>query len=178
MDILVNVVNQKLKIATNLKSLVEGSQQFVKFTFNLNGDWDGLRAFAQFGQDGRSYNQYLDENNSVYLPAEIKAGTCTLLLYGSGGRTIATTNYLTLTIDENILVANAQSTQISQSLYDQLVDKVNNLTTTFENNATVTQTITNWLNTHIDPIGSAVPLSLEAMATIPAAPPNSAISTS
>lgn len=131
MDILVNVANQKLKIATNLKSLVAGTQEFVRFVFNLNGDWDGLMTFVQFRQNGVAYNQYLDENNSAYLPSEIGVGTCTLMLYGSNQNTIATTNYLTLTVDENILVSDAQSTEISQSLYQQLVTRVNTLIESF-----------------------------------------------
>ena len=135
MDILVNVANQKLKIATNLKSLVAGTQEFVRFVFNTSGDWDGLATFAQFRQNGVAYNQYLDDDKAAYLPAEIGVGTCTVMLYGSNGNTIATTNYLTLTIDENILVSDAQSTDISLSLYNQLVSKVNSLSTWNEQNA-------------------------------------------
>lgn len=127
MDILVNVANQKLRIATNLKNLISGTQEFVKFVFNLNGDWDNLMTFAQFTQNGKSYNQYLDDENSVYLPSEIGVGTCTLMLYGSNDKTIATTNYLTLDIDDNILVKDANSTEISQSLYTQLVTKINSM---------------------------------------------------
>lgn len=135
MDILVNVANQKLKIATNLKSLVAGTQEFVRFVFNTSGDWDGLATFAQFRQNGVAYNQYLDDDKAAYLPAEIGVGTCTVMLYGSNDNTIATTNYLTLTIDENILVSDAQSTDISLSLYNQLVSKVNSLSTWNEQNA-------------------------------------------
>lgn len=135
MDILVNVANQKLKIATNLKSLVAGTQEFVRFVFNTSGDWDGLATFAQFMQNGVAYNQYLDDDKAAYLPAEIGVGTCTVMLYGSNDNTIATTNYLTLTIDENILVSDAQSTDISLSLYNQLVSKVNSLSTWNEQNA-------------------------------------------
>ena len=127
MDILVNVVNQKLRIATNLKSLVSGTQEFIRFVFNLSNDWDGLTTFVQFVQDGIAYNQYLDDENGAYLPAEIGTGTCTLMLYGSANNTKATTNYLTLTIDENILVSDASSTEISLSLYNQLVNKVNEI---------------------------------------------------
>ena len=135
MDILVNVANQKLKIATNLKGLVAGTQEFVRFVFNTSGDWDGLATFAQFMQNGVAYNQYLDDSKAAYLPAEIGVGTCTVMLYGSNGNTIATTNYLTLTIDENILVSDARSTNISTSLYNQLVSKVNSLSTWNEQNA-------------------------------------------
>ena len=135
MDILVNVANQKLKIATNLKSLVAGTQEFVRFVFNLTGDWDDLLTFAQFRQNGVAYNQYLDDEKSAYLPAEIGTGTCTLMLYGSNKKTIATTNYLILSIDENILVSDANSTEISESLYTQLVTKVNSLTTWNEQNS-------------------------------------------
>lgn len=135
MDILVNVANQKLKIATNLKSLVAGTQEFVRFVFNTSGDWDGLATFAQFRQNGVAYNQYLDDDKSAFLPAEIGVGTCTVMLYGSNENTIATTNYLTLTIDENILVSDAESTDITLSLYNQLVTKVNSLSTWNEQNA-------------------------------------------
>ena len=124
MDILVNVVNQKLKIATNLKSLVAGTQNFIRLVFNLTSDWDGLTTFAQFRQGNRSYNQYLDDEKSAYLPSEIGVGTCTVLLYGTGNRKRATTNYLTLTIDENLFVSNASSTDISTSLYEQLIERV------------------------------------------------------
>ena len=129
MDILVNVANQKLKIAANLKSLVKGTQEFIRFVYNLTGDWDGLTVFAQFIQNGVAYNQLLDSENSAYLPAEIGAGTVTMMLYGSGGNTIATTNYLTLTVDDNIFVQDAQSTEITQSLYQQLVNTVATYTT-------------------------------------------------
>lgn len=125
MEILVNVANQKLKIATNLRTLVEGTQEFIFFRFNLSNDWDGLETFAQFTQNGKSYNQLLDDDNCVALPSEIVAGTCTMVLYGSGATKRATTNYLTLILDKNILVQDAQSTEISQSLYDQLVSKIN-----------------------------------------------------
>lgn len=124
MEILINVSNQKLKIVNNLNNIISGTQKFVKFIFELGSDWDGLLTFAQFMQNGVPYNQYLDEENSVYLPTEIQPGTCTVMLYGSNEEVIGTTNYLTLTIDENILVSDAQSTDISLSLYNQLVTKV------------------------------------------------------
>ena len=128
MELLINVNNQKLKIATNLKTLVAGSQQFIKLIFNLSDEWDNLTVFAQFVQDENSYNVFLDENNSVYLPHEIQAGTCRVLLYGTGSQgqnshVIATTNFLQLNIDENIIVADANSIEISESLYGQLIEK-------------------------------------------------------
>lgn len=121
MSIIVNVVNQKLSITSTFDNIVSGSQGFVKFRFNLSNDWDGLMPFAQFAQNGVAYNQYLDSDNCVTLPGEIGAGTCTMMLYGSAGTKRATTNYLTLKIDKDILVQDANSTEISQSLYDQLV---------------------------------------------------------
>lgn len=128
MSILVNVVNQKMYVSSNADGLVAGSQQFVKFKFNLSSEWDGLMTFAQFRQGDGAYNQYLDEDNCVYLPAEIGVGTCTMMLYGSHDTTIGTTNYLTFKISKNNLVSDATSTDISQSLYDQLVTKINALT--------------------------------------------------
>lgn len=125
MEITINVINQKLRIETNQRNFVAGSQQFVKFIFRLTDDWTGLSPFAQFVQNGTGYNTYLDTTDwSCYLPSEIEAGECTLMLYGSDGTVIGTTNVLTLTIDENHLLANAESTEISQSLYDQLIAQV------------------------------------------------------
>lgn len=161
MDILVNVANQKLKIATNLKSLVAGTQEFVRFTFNLTGDWDDLMTFAQFQQNGVAYNAYLDENNSAYLPSEIGVGTCTLMLYGSNDKTIATTNYLTLSIDENILVSDANSTEISESLYNQLVTKVNTLLTWNEQNAADLQAVDKDLQIQINKKAAQTDLTAE-----------------
>ena len=124
MDININVVNQKLHITTSLKSLVAGTQNFIRFVFNLASDWDDLVPFAQFTQNGHSYNVYLDSEHSCYLPPEITAGTFTLMLYGSAGQVRGTTNVITITVDENALVVNAESTEITQSLYDQLCEMV------------------------------------------------------
>lgn len=135
MEVLVNVIGQKLKVVSDFDGYVSGTQKFVRFVFNLGSDWDGLLVFAQFMQNGEPYNQYLDSENSAYLPAEIGPGTCTLMLYGSNDETIATTNYLTLFLDKNILVEDAKSTEISESLYTQLVTKVNTLTTWNEKNS-------------------------------------------
>lgn len=125
MDINVKVVNQEMHIATNLRCLPEGTQRFTRFIFDLPSDWDGLTVFAQFVQGSVGYNSYLDANHAAYLPSEVKAGKCLLILYGTGGDVRATTNYLALDIHDNHFVADAQSTVISQSLYTQLVNIVN-----------------------------------------------------
>ena len=98
MKILVNVIGQKLKVATNLKYLISGSQQFIKFIFNIDSEWDNFVTFAQFCQNDMIYNRYLDEDNSVYLPTEISSGTCTLTLCGTGDDVRAITDCLKFTI--------------------------------------------------------------------------------
>jgi len=128
MDILVGVTNQKLRITTNLKNLIAGSRQFIRFIFELSDEWDGLVTFAQFQQGENAYNVFLDDENAAYLPPEIGPGTCKMMLYGDNGTIIATTNYITFTLDENILIHDAQSTDISKSLYDQLIEMVSNVT--------------------------------------------------
>lgn len=125
MTILINVINQELRLATPFKSIVDGSQKFIKFKFALDEIWDNIMPFAQFIQNGIGYNVYLDGENSCYLPSEIGAGTFTLMLYGSGGEVIGTTNYLTIKVTANNYIEDAQSTEISKSLYAQLVAKVN-----------------------------------------------------
>ena len=128
MNILVNVINQKLKIKANTKRLVSGTQKFIRFEFSLDDAWDDLLVFAQFIQNGKAYNDYLDENNSVYLPPEIVDGKFDVLLYGSGSNVIATTNYLTFEVDKNMLISDAQSTEITESLYNKLVNIVKTYT--------------------------------------------------
>lgn len=124
MNIFVNVINQKMIVSSCIGELVAGTQQFVKFQFNMDEAWGGLVTFAQFCQGEKAYNHYLDEENCVYLPAEIEAGSFTLMLYGSYDKVIGTTNYLTFKVNKNMFVSDAQSTEISTSLYNQLVDKV------------------------------------------------------
>lgn len=124
MNVQVNVTHQKLRIVTNLKTIVSGSQEFVKFEFFLDKDWDGLTIFAQFRQEDTAYNKYLNEENCVYLPPEIKPGNCMLMLYGTKELVIATTNYVNLIIDENMLLENAESIELTEPLYNQLVEKV------------------------------------------------------
>ena len=133
MDIMINVVNQKLKLTSNLKSFVAGTQEFITFHFIYGEDWADLTTFAQFTQNGNSYNVYLDEEDSCFLPPEIVAGKCTVMLFGTKTTTVnnvthvvhATTNVIEFTLDENMLIPNASSTEITQTLYDQLVQKVN-----------------------------------------------------
>lgn len=140
----INVVGQQMKACTSLNGFVSGSQEFVRFKFNLSEEWSGLKVFAQFVQNGTGYNQYLDKDNCVYLPAEIKAGRCTLVLYGSLNSVIATANCLTFVIDNNHIISDAQSTEISESLYNQLVSKFNELernVESFVNNEDVTKAI-------------------------------------
>ncbi len=96
MEVFINVVGQKLRIATNCKTFVEGTMNFVKFTFILSEDWAGLEKKAQFIQDGEAINRELDGNNSVYLPAEIHSGTFELVLRGGMGLTSAVTDTLVL----------------------------------------------------------------------------------
>ena len=109
MDILVSVVNQRLKITTNLKDLVAGTENFIRFIFDLSSDWDDLSTFVQFVQNGTPYNVTLDQDKSAYLPKQITPGKCTMVLAGNGTNKIAVTNYLTLTIDSNILITEVES---------------------------------------------------------------------
>ena len=128
MDINVTLSHQKLRIATELNTLIAGTQNFIRFVFKLPKEWESLLVFAQFVQNNTAYNVYLDENNSCMLPPEIAPGTMTLMLCGNGNTVIATTNYLTFTLIPNHLISDASSTEITQSLYDQLVDMIQEYT--------------------------------------------------
>ncbi len=69
------------------------------------------------------------------------------MLYGVRDTVIATTNYLTLTIAQNRLVQDASSTEITRTLYEQLVSRVESLEGVVRANAvkgTITLTSTSW----------------------------------
>ena len=146
MDIYVSVANQKLKIATNLKNLVAGTKDFIRFIFELTDDWQNLHPFVQFKQNDVTYNQYLDEEDSAYLPAEITSGTCTMTLYGSNGKTVATTNYITLQIDDSRFIVDANSTDITPPIYEQIMEKFDKLLEADY----VTETVRSELQRYID----------------------------
>lgn len=127
MEIQISVVGQKLRASSNSIRLIDGSQNFVKFTFNLDDSWESLTSYAQFTQNGASYNVYLDDDNSVFLPHEIDEGQCLMTLSGTGNGVIATTDFVRLNVVGNILTAGQESTNVTKSLYEQLVDKISSL---------------------------------------------------
>lgn len=98
---------------------------FIRFVFDMSDDWDGLTTFAQFRQGDNSYNVYLDSNNSVTLPSEITSGECRMMLYGNGDENvIATTGQIRFCVTDNSFVADDQSTIITPSLYEQMIERV------------------------------------------------------
>lgn len=48
MDINVTLNNQKLRVATELNTLIAGTQNFIHFVFKLPKEWNNLLVFAQF----------------------------------------------------------------------------------------------------------------------------------
>lgn len=137
MDILVNVINQKLKVATNQKTFVAGTQEFIRFIFDLSDDWIGLLNFVQFQQNNKTYNVYLDENNAAYLPPEIEEGDMTIALQGNLINTIAKSFPLVFRINRDSIKSDGNSTEITLTLYDQLAGSIASIEdrmTSLENN--------------------------------------------
>lgn len=138
MDINMKVLGQQLIVCqpdslTNFNNLVSGTQNFVKFKFELDESWTDLTIFAQFTQNSNSYNIYLDENNSVFLPTEIENGKCGLLLYGVKDNIIAITDCLKFKVKKNEFNGSVENIEITETLYNQLIDKINNITNILEN---------------------------------------------
>lgn len=104
MDIKVNVENQKLHVLGNLRRIISGSEQFIRFVFELPDDWLSINPNAQFIQDGTPYDVPLDEDNAAFLPNEITTGKFHMLLWGQSGNVIGVSNHITMTIDDNLLI--------------------------------------------------------------------------
>ena len=124
MNINVNVVGQKLNVSSDLKHLVSGTQEFICFTFKLPPDWADLICTAQFTQNNHSYDVKLNTSNQAYLPPVIEPGTCTMMLYGSNGNVIATSNFVQFTIDSSRKVINSETYDLTQGLYEQFCEYV------------------------------------------------------
>lgn len=125
MDVHVVVDGQRMMLQDSSYRFAPRSQEFVRFIFDLSDDWTGLTVFAQFSQNEIAYNVYLDNANRVYLPSEITSGLCTLMLYGTGsGGVTGTTLPITLCIDNDCFSEDGQSTVITQSLYNQLIERL------------------------------------------------------
>ena len=125
MDVRVAVDGQRMMLQDSSYRFAPRSQEFVRFIFELSEEWTDLTIFAQFSQNGSAYNLYLDNENSVYLPCEITSGSCTMMLYGTGtGGATGTTLPATLCIDNDCFSEDGQSTVITQSLYDQMIERV------------------------------------------------------
>lgn len=127
MDIFITVDKQKMRCNNNVRSFVAGTQEFVLFNFLLPDEWDNLTVYAQFTQNGKSYNVYLDSDDKAYLPPEIKEGICTLALRGTRGNTIAVTEPFQLNISANPIQGGVSSTGVTLTLYEQLVNRVDEL---------------------------------------------------
>ena len=125
MDVPVIVEGQRMILHDGSYRFAPQSQRFVKFIFDLSGDWKDMTIFAQWIQGEKSYNALLDYEDCVYMPSELTKGQCVMMLYGAGNDgKIATTMPVKLNISNDLFVANEDSTEITQSLYDQLVADV------------------------------------------------------
>lgn len=126
MSILVIVEGQKMRIASHQPHFIAGSSKFVRFDFEFSDDWNGLATHAIFLQDGTPYGG-LFTNGSVCLPRGIHEGECKFTLWGyKAGSTEsedirATTNYITLSIGENISVIDTLSDNIDRNYYENML---------------------------------------------------------
>ena len=123
MDILINVLHQKLKVQANYKTVVEGSNNFVRFVFNFSDDWDDMAKVALFNQDAVTYAKPFSNDDSVYLPSEIVSGDFALTVQGTRGETIATTNVLSMHADRCIPISD-EAASLPDSTYERITLKI------------------------------------------------------
>lgn len=124
MTIIINVIDQQMAVKGHKVPLAPHSENFIKLTFLLSSGWKNFKTFAQFRQSNNPpVNVYLDESNSVYVPREIKAGNFTVMLYGAGESIIGTTNCLIFDMVDNCFSADAIETDLTPTLYQQLLNE-------------------------------------------------------
>ena len=150
MEIKINVTGQKMKVATNLKTYVSGSQRFVKFTFHFTDDsWSmfSTNQLSAYFKQGNTVISTSFDGNSVYLPSDIDVGECYLTLYGASNNIIGITEGLELKIKENYISTNPESTKMTSSFYEKLVEEYE-----FETLRTNAKTIVGAINELYDKI--------------------------
>lgn len=135
-DIKMRVEGQKLKFVSPTRHFPKGSNDFVRFLFDISDDWDGLMNFVQFRQGAMSSNEYLDfvtvtedgvpkDYAFVCLPQWLRPGPATMVLFGTGNETmVGTTNYAILHIDDNGFIPDAETSDMSETLYQQLINRM------------------------------------------------------
>ena len=130
MDINVNLSHQTMRVATDLKKLVAGTQKFIRFVFKLPSEWDDFDVItAQFAQNGQALYDQLDANHAVYLPSGLEPGDFTLLIYGTknNGEIRATVNALQLTLTPDAYISDASEVTFTENMYDQLVQIISGI---------------------------------------------------
>lgn len=119
MDISVSVVGQKMYLQTGNYIYAPGTNNFVRFLFDLSDDWDGYMMFAQWRQGNNTYNAYLDSANRAYLPMEIVSGECTMMLCGTlSTNHVGTTKPVKLCIVDDVYVSDSNSTGLTKDQYE------------------------------------------------------------
>lgn len=102
MDIYVDVLGHRLRLASNERRFPAGTQNFIRYLFRLSDEWVVYdKVYAQFSQGDLSYRIELDERNSACLPPDIKKGRCDLVLIVEDGDVIAKTLPVELLIAED-----------------------------------------------------------------------------
>lgn len=132
MDIIVNVINQRLIVQSNHKTLVEGSNNFIRFVFNFSDDWNGMTKVALFGQDISTYAKPLDNENTVYLPSEIVRGDFALTVNGTLDEKVATTSVLYMHVDRQTPISKDMES-MPETVYDRIVLKIYEYYTDMQN---------------------------------------------
>ena len=148
MDINVNLSHQTMRVATDLKKLVAGTQKFIRFVFKLPSEWDDFDIItAQFIQNGQALHDQLDENHAVYLPSGLEPGDFTLLIYGTknNGEIRATVNALQLTLTPDAYISNASEVTFTENMYDQLVQIISGIAGRTEEDKVTKGEIQGWV---------------------------------
>ena len=134
MNIEIYVIGQDLRVkdGTTIR-YASGTTNFIQFRFVSMLGWENLTLYATLTQNGVARDVYLDDNHTIFLPSAIVPGSCSLVLRGVNGNTIvATTNVLQLTVGDSGVIDDVSSTDITPTLYQQLVAMVLNVATVDE----------------------------------------------
>jgi hypothetical protein len=117
---------QRLRIES-IDEMADGGSGLGKVVFELSEMWHDLTVFAQIRQKDVTSEEYLDADNSVTIPTWLKPGYCQMTLLGTGtdgSGKVGTTNYVVFHVNANGLLDFYSISDMGESLYQQLVNRV------------------------------------------------------
>lgn len=128
---------------TDREDLASNSREIHQCNFDLSDDWANMQITAVFKYMGRKWDVLLAADNTCVVPAEVLAGQegFAVGLYGVREDQVITSTLITVPVSKGANVGGI-APQITPSMYDQIMAKIEDIEEEIEGGTGVTPAIT------------------------------------